>query len=1698
MPREEIAKLAAADISISDTETTGLDRSRNGLTEVASIRGVMEDGQPRLKLFHRYVLPLRPEYRDYLAACEKAKREKLPPPPYDRRRYEYEIEPAALKVTGTEIVRDQLDGPITGLKIKGVPVDAAPFYEVMPGFREFTRAGKNDVYYNAPFDMPFLGKLQEDILAHDAACENKHQTLPPGVVRALPKAARRVYEQLAATDYRAADLPTQARIRTLVRPLVDAGEVYRHPAAWQCVFHGYLLDAGFAQTSNLDQAYRGKVNAAFAGRQEHAGVEDVIMAARVALRIQHEQKTPTMAELYQQLLQRFDPAATVETLPARNGSDVTGDIRLHFSDDPRKLGEKAQRFWNMLEDFNKVPLRNSRAPRHVLQIDKNAHSVDINAERKQPLSVNFLKKCIFFAQLAEGGTIATISPYDSTGTRMDVVLHAKGPDGKPRVIEDVNYGSLRANYTYFNAHPEKAADLLQLIAALRKVDRRVGMVLFKERADGTIDITVKGHLRAFGTCGFRLEAGQNIAEAIPHLQDELRTQLTLGAIPHVAGFSPQDELEEDESIEAEWQVDEAPEANVKDVPKASMTRAEGGAMELTVTDQVFAAMAMRLGKQPEQILHEGFETRHGPITITRLRRTTGDPATRYRLTASRESFQDFIELGSKGEPGVLGEKPANIVRDASWLLYRLERLPGTYGIRIDGNMAILDQRDGVSLEALQILTKLGVPHKALPECIKVDVQQLMKNAFHYSKELGRAQSASTADRRAAEALGEGPFNSALADIHRELWRNNLRALETNEQRRHWILPKRQPRGKASEAHEVDTSDSHAAMAFDKGALKVEQSDLVGPHRYQLSTTPDGMLVAQATKSPVLLRLAQRFAKQEPQPGERWYIEHLSEADARAALDKASLFLYELGKQTGSQRLSVTQFSLSPDAKRVSLSLPSLSFLDNHYMLYDMQKLHYALADDAPDKAIRQLQRTLPDPSTVDMRRDDLVALSEQVRAQAGTVGRLSSAIRQYQTMLSDDDNLSYDATQELSHELATLGLLLHELSSSGSTLKHYAGDGHEAVHRAQELLGNAVFGGMQLKEDLGVANKALLGDSAGRGGLLREAGKSMASMIDVYAQYMADYDPRTPMRQHLAAFTAQVEVLLGDSGGEALQSYARRAAFRLLREDALEGRRTRKDLLDGLLAMAYPSASDLQREAIIRLYHEPGNHAAQQGISALFPAKARGNALTAPRLLKQYALLIEPPNATNDPDQWLEAHPEAFDAIEKSIRNAYASRAQYYLQRGHLRASYDPVDRDRLFALARHCYAQAGWDEAKIERTMARNRDYQFDAEKKDSIKQRVEMEVPEGSTRADDYLQTIDYPGHEGQVWDLMVAAKMRKDQREDVQLSEDILDQYYIFKQRKSLMNAVGKTLKETSDLLKVKRHHVRDLQGLLVMLQQDPAMAAQLSAEAESQIAEVGHKIGPSPEVAVGLSGDTISTVRGLIATQATQLRNHVLQHLAAQGVSPTWLPDGRIEIPTQALDQMFDAWCKKKEKPKKDIPEHLYRWVDRASGTLLRHHAVRSIHIDKQFAGLACSIDLPGDNAERAALWKQMQATATTLGISLPKDVPQAGQQEVRLPFSRAVLRGEKPFEKDGATLPQFRAAIRDFARAEGMDAGHVHRLGRRPVSSAGDAVAAVREAYGEEGVNAISKVLEEQARLGGIDPETIRKQLAQPPSKQRAS
>jgi DNA polymerase III epsilon subunit-like protein len=1176
----ELAQFATLGISVSDTETTGLTRGVNGLTELASIRAeIGTNGKPRLMAFHQHVLPLKPAYRDYVAACAKAAAEGTSSPRYDREKHEYAVEPRALEVTGTELVRERLDGPITGLRVRGkdgkfeTVKNAVPFYEVAEAFKEFTRSGDHDVYFNAPFDLPFLAEQLRDIAVDDMlrteayrhARTQADERLTPREQEALHSYGQ-PYDQLREHEKEA--------LRSLLVKLVDVPRTYTNSALFRCLMYGNLAANGFKARNNLDTVYEPLRSEAEKERGDHSALEDVVMAARVALdqAKQTDGHIHTITELFDDLLHRVDPNGQVSDGPTRSHRThkdkiVQGDVLLKFSNDPKKLGSDAESFWNFLLAFREVRNWSPRSPEHVLDIDEATHHVTINAEHKNPLSLSFLKKCAYFHQLLKAKSdaeaqgkhtvIQSIQPFDSTGTVMDVVLHkpdevlkiprrrsitpiqaqaafaranpaaagAMNPrieslaafeanqppeeisltqPGETRVVEAVPFTSLRANTAFLEAHPEKAEDYLKLIRHLTQCDQSVGTVLLSEASDGSTRITVKGHLRGFGECVLRVPPRADIAENIPTLTHELEIQLRLGAIPGVAGFEKPDEEDDGDAVEEDGKKS----AQVKN--PVAMEKYPDGHVSLALSANVFAAVAMRLNQKKQKHIPLGQDssiaTDHGPITVTYD--TSDKDYPRYRLSGQMDALHDFVDLDHDPESAQAkeGKKPAALIRDASWLLYRLEQLPGTYHVRVDGHMAVLEQRDGVDAETLNMLYRLKIPFKAYAREIKLDLSQLMENAFHWSVELKRSSDERHKDAQKPVAQQKLNPPRLIEDLKGTLYSGNARALEMNEQQQFWLLDHSKAMHGQPQHHPILGKLEGVTLAFnDKKQLIIERSDIRrddiagnsdGRLTISLKRLEDGQSVLLSVPQTIEMLVARQLnlSPDSAQSGPLM-IPIAQEPSAQQALDAALRYTYWLSKATGSERQVLRGIGADLANEQVSIRLPELSLLAGPNNGELLQKMHSALSQPELKILLKALRDGLPDVRFSSPRHADLYQLVSAVRPQIGALQRMHSLL---DGLVSTHGAIGKDAMlpmKSLDAALDTLGLLLHEIASlrqaKGGETKP-ADAVFEAIAEAQEKLSNVVYGLQHLKEDIGVLNKSIIGSAAGNSrALLREQGDGM-------------------------------------------------------------------------------------------------------------------------------------------------------------------------------------------------------------------------------------------------------------------------------------------------------------------------------------------------------------------------------------------------------------------------------------------------------------------------------------------------------------------------------------------------------------------------------------------------------------------------------
>lgn len=1215
----EVERFAQLGITVSDTETTGLKPGVNGLTEIASIRAKMVNSKPKLEAFHQYILPLKPAFRDYLAACEKAKAEGASPPPYDRAKYEYAIDPSALAVTGTEIMRERLDGPITGLKVRDDKgnhrkVEAVPFYEIAPQFLAFTQHGVGDVYFNTPFDKPFLAELLCDINVDKMLQEEAYRNERFLRDERISPAARTQF-QLFKMPYNELSESTKAQLRELLRPYADTPNSYTNSAQYQCLMFGNLAANGFKARNNLDTVYAPLMSEVERERGDHSALEDVVMAARVAVaQAQHTGgNIHTIAELFGDLLHRVDPKGQVTIGPARahrNQRDVTveGDIALRLSDDPTKLGADAQAFWHFMQAFEEVKHWSPRSPEHVLDSDISTHRLTINAEGSKPLSLQFLKKCAYFHQLLKAKqeaqtrgqhtVIQSIQPFDSTGTVMDVVL--RRPDETMITIQHVPFTALRANTQFLEDHPAQAEAFLALLRHLTQCDRSVGTVLLREDGQGNTRITIKGHQRNFGECELMLPRGADVSQAIPALTKTLEAQLKLGGIPGVAGIG--NAREEDEGDD-----EETKHADASSNPVVAQMQ-DDGRVELTLSANVFAAVAMRLNQKKQRQIalqkDSSIATDHGNITIKYD--ASDKDHSRYRLTGMLDALNDFVDLdhvqGSAEAKD--GRKPSQLIRDASWLLYRLERLPGTFALSVDAerHMAILEQRDGVDAETLMLLKRMSIPFKAYDREIKLDMAQLMENAFHWSLAIKRAQDARKAEIEKPYAEQANRPSRLVRDVQKTLFEGNAKAIEMDDAAQFWLLDHgRQMHGRPPHHALMDRKDGVTLTFDDKKRLVVEHSDVKRPdisdiqlakvtHRAQ-----DGLT---SIEGPAIVKhlVSKRLKIAPPDDPAMPLACTATQEEAQKALDEALRFTYWLSKATGSERQTLRSLTLSADGKSVSVTLPGIQFLQQPSLMHHLQTLHKVLSDNASEGSLLQPLRAvrdgLPDARFLHPRMTNFHRLVAQTRPCLQALHQLHDRLAQ----VVENEGLTpdNDVSKTLKGELAWLGLLLHEVASVRNALAatHKPDDAvFAAIADAQEAISNIAYGLEHLAEDMAELDKSIIGKPRTAAvSLLRETGKSMAHTLIDEVRAALKANPQVDIAKYLQPMFAEICSL---QGIEQTQDVARQLAQSALRQyldsdaAAADGTTLRNRVIRAMLSVCEPEMSARAQDRYIQQYFSP-------------------------------------------------------------------------------------------------------------------------------------------------------------------------------------------------------------------------------------------------------------------------------------------------------------------------------------------------------------------------------------------------------------------------------------------------------------------------------------------------------------------------------
>lgn len=1510
---QELKTLCELGVTISDTETTGLKAGVNGLTEFASIRSVKAKGAKppyRLELLHHFVLPLRPQYQDYVEACADARMNNEPPPPYDRSRYEYEIAPQALAVTGTEFIRETPDGPITGMKVLGKQVDAAPFYEIWSNqaaeidISRFIQDGKQDVYYNTPFDKPFLRELIKDYQAYQLAASNAHtheedENDSPDPVY-LQICSDKETEHLSDINYEDANDVERAHILAAIRKKLHTGDALENSSHYQCLMHGFMKAGGSDGPRRLDDAYRALVDPNFDARAEHSAIEDICMAARVACALSghFDGTVPSMLELYTRLVHRVDPQAIISMAPPRTvgenagkeGRLIEGDIDIRFSKPISKLSKQGKKTWEFLESFFEVTRRNSRAPEHLLDIHPDEHRLVISADRQSPLSLSFLRKWMLFDQLLDSPQFDGFYPYDSTGTRMDVRLKEKdAATNAPAIIEDVPLSSLRANLKWLHANPALLRPTLEAIRDIRHADERIGTVMVRGTVKDGLRLIIKGHQRQFGDVVMNLPKGQTLTECKHQILEQLPPLIKLGVIPYASSLESANEEEESTAPANPWS-------------GQSKLMIGSRQIDITIPPEVLQLMALQLRAGVIDMAkdRQTITTRSGDkITLEKI------DAAHYRFSGSMDAFRDFVLPNTEenvSAAGAVSEKTGNILRDASWMLYRLNQLPGTYKLSVDASGSItLHQPDGVSLDTMNLLYRAKLPFKAYSHHIRIDAAQLMHDAFYWSVHLGRLQEELERDKKRDiedQRMMPKPF---LGSIQHGLFQGAIGALRMDDLQQCWV----KDAGTQEDVyHLVDIRDGQRTYHTVDGKLDPISSPISGIQSIE-ETTRDGQAVA--ITSPAVYAVWNRWRKEHGLStfsinlnGTHRVEIPLSDTDSAAQLESihnVARHLYQLYRLTGIERLPLTDIRQEQE-ERLVLSLPASGLFEHSSnLLQELIRLYGDLSGGQFNHLSKQVRQHLPDTTNQRPRDASLPLLCDHIERKTDPANKqdgidhIRSMDAQLTYLLSRlggaefqhiSESLAYG--KQIESDLGTLGFLTHELTrqcakaAPASDEYHTATQALEQVRTAHEKLFNFFTANERLNEACGVLRKALTGGVEERGmHLIRATAQAKALLTTHHLEQLAGnrFKSLSLLEEAMQPFEASLQRLfvgrdpeINEQDREAISTayrgILRQLVFAKLKESAnpeISAPRNQMTLRY-LVKKSGLQWNEAQLQAMIGLYRSSTDaaslNAARTSLSTCFPEQATRGQSSVEMLIIQRQMQADPhfrPASVHE-----EAGSQTI--LEEKIAHAFRVRGLHYLrliatpaeQAGGanthaLRREYEQK--------ARTCLTRGGMDAAEIEKKIASHRTH---VRSRAFLRAQEEImrETALDDSKLDHHLAVIDLDGHEERARTLYLDRSAQLNNRDIERLRQELDDPYALFKHTKSLMAAIHTASEELHDLRMVHYHALRDLAATITLMFQIPSLREAIPDRMADRINTIIGSVAATPEH-YGLTHDTMHRVQ-----------------------------------------------------------------------------------------------------------------------------------------------------------------------------------------------------------------------------------------------
>ncbi len=720
-----------AKVSLLDTETTGLnaghpDHERtNGITQIAVSKVVKNDvnGQVDYKLVEKVfpILPVTPAFFEYQQQVKAAKKYKLSPPDYDKKRCEYVIERSALDVTGTDFVRTTENGPIKDMLVGGHKVEARPFYEVAGDVASFID-GTTPYAFNMPFDARVMKKHFDDVT---------HARMAQPDVPKIDIKDEHIRENYIKETDALAKIIIPAEGQESPRFM----KAFSDPLHYSCVMHAGLLEQGEQAFNRLDNmAARYKVaflrdhtshdarddtrplpymieqqlksfGAADAKRLIHPELAERYPGIKCKLEEELQAEGYNMQSLWKRMALMSDPKASVEVgqtaVSKKSGKKTTQESTQHLKINfPSAEGGELVGVGSYLSSLLPAQARNAYIPKLVLTADD--HSVSLHAAPKEngniPLMVAF-KKAMCVDRLYRSGIASEVKAFDSTGL-LDITLATKNSE-KPVTIEDVPIAGLRKSLDFMlsaEARPH-AKEYIELMRWFNDLPQ-AGLTTFDETG-----ITVRGLQRGFGETKLVLPQGKKLIDCIPDIKSKARELLSIATLPGAK--------QTDYNVDEEESAGEEKKKSQSIVFSTDYKLDKPGNMLMEVSLPLLKLVAQEKG------LQVGGESFNWPGGIVGQKADGND---HYLLNGSLESFSD-----------VGGE-----IRNAAWLLYRFNQLPGVRESKTvlheDGKLT-LNFEEGVPAETLWIMHRAHVPFKAKQNSVEIAMPELMHDAYHWYWEI---------------------------------------------------------------------------------------------------------------------------------------------------------------------------------------------------------------------------------------------------------------------------------------------------------------------------------------------------------------------------------------------------------------------------------------------------------------------------------------------------------------------------------------------------------------------------------------------------------------------------------------------------------------------------------------------------------------------------------------------------------------------------------------------------------------------------------------------------------------------------------------------------------------------------------------------------------------------------------------------------